>query len=96
MAHRVAVTYNFKDKTAAEWQALNPILGEQEPGVESDTGWFKLGDGHTHWNDLPHFKPVTPGGPSDVELDAHINSETPHPVYDDGPSLLELYQNAKV
>jgi hypothetical protein len=26
----------------------------------------------------------------------HVESETPHPVYDDGPSLLLLYQNAKV
>jgi hypothetical protein len=29
-------------------------------------------------------------------LDAHINSPTPHPIYDDGPSFLLLYQNAKV
>lgn len=26
----------------------------------------------------------------------HINSETPHPVYDDGPDLTVLYENAKV
>lgn len=26
----------------------------------------------------------------------HINSETPHPVYDDGPSLSSFYQNQKV
>lgn len=25
----------------------------------------------------------------------HIESQTPHPVYDDGPSFLLLYQNAK-
>lgn len=30
------------------------------------------------------------------ELVAHINSLTPHPIYDDGPSFLLLYQNAKV
>ena len=37
-----------------------------------------------------------PGSSSDLLLDDHINSETPHPVYDDGPSFLLLYQNAKV
>lgn len=29
-------------------------------------------------------------------LDDHINSDSPHPVYDDGPSLKLLYLNAKV
>lgn len=29
-------------------------------------------------------------------IEGHINSPNPHPVYDDGPSLLLLYQNAKV
>ena len=38
-----------------------------------------------------------PGPPGPVSgVAAHIESETPHPVYDDGPSLLLLYQNAKV
>lgn len=31
-----------------------------------------------------------------ADLTGHINSETPHPVYDDGISLVLLYQNAKV
>lgn len=30
------------------------------------------------------------------ELVDHIDSLTPHPVYDDGPSFVLLYQNAKV
>lgn len=32
----------------------------------------------------------------EIELDAHVNSLTPHPVYDDGPSLSLLYENVKV
>lgn len=36
------------------------------------------------------------GGSDTVALVTHINSLTPHPVYDDGPSFLLLYQNAKV
>jgi hypothetical protein len=30
------------------------------------------------------------------DIAAHVDSLTPHPVYDDGPSLLLLYENAKV
>lgn len=35
-------------------------------------------------------------GVDQLALQIHVNSETPHPVYDDGPSLLLLYENAKV
>lgn len=42
---------------------------------------------------------VTPAGTpvaTLADLTGHINSDTPHPVYDDGTSFLLLYQNAKV
>jgi hypothetical protein len=38
-----------------------------------------------------------PGSPGDAEaVAAHIADPTPHAVYDEGPSLLLLYENAKV
>lgn len=44
--------------------------------------------------------PVGPQGPPGMSGDAslidHVDSPTPHPVYDDGPSLALLYENAKV
>ena len=43
--------------------------------------------------------PTNTGGGTGVstqELSVHINDPAPHPVYDDGPSLLLLYKNAKV
>lgn len=48
--------------------------------------------------------PAGPAGPAglsgDQEADnlvtEHVLDETPHPAYDDGPSFLLLYQNAKV
>jgi hypothetical protein len=88
----------FARDDAADWAAKNPILGDAEPGYEKDTGRLKFGDGYTRWNDLEYFgAPVPAGdGASDEAVLAHINSLTPHPVYDDGPSLLLLYQNAKV
>ena len=39
---------------------------------------------------------VVVGGVSQDDLHNHVISPTPHPVYDDGPSLSLLYQNAKV
>jgi len=44
--------------TSANWQSVNPILGQGELGVELDTGKAKLGDGTTAWNDLAYFKDV--------------------------------------
>lgn len=80
---------------ASEWAAKNPVLYPAEPGFEKDTGKFKIGDGLTHWLDLPYFVPDRESSVLE-ELQAHIDSLTPHPVYDDGPSLFLLYENAKV
>jgi hypothetical protein len=102
------VRYNFRENTAAGAAASNPVLGPSEPGVETDTGKFKLGDGRTPWNDLPYYIHEDEisemiqaaiqdlgSGTSDPALLAHVESETPHPVYDEVPSLALLYENVK-
>lgn len=81
--------------TAAHWANNNPILGEGEPGYEKDTGRLKVGNGTTHWNDLQYFVLQEPEDANMTLID-HVNSEDPHPVYDDGRSFELLYQNAKV
>lgn len=102
----------LKRGTAAFWTSENPILFPGEPGVETRAGRaskFKIGDGITPWIALP-YSPVgsstgTGGSGLDEEAIAdlielavanHIASGSPHPVYDDGPSLSLLYENAKV
>lgn len=80
--------------TMLRWELKNPILAEGEPGVETNTGKLKMGDGVHTWLELPYFSPDD--GDLTIALEQHIESETPHPVYDDGPSLSLLYQNAKV
>ena len=40
--------------TAANWLTANPILAAGEPGLETDTGKIKYGDGVTAYADLPH------------------------------------------
>lgn len=44
----------FKSIPAASWTSLNPLLKEGEPGIESDTGKMKVGDGSTRWTDLDY------------------------------------------
>lgn len=89
------ITIRFRRDEASRWAEVNPVLAEGEPGFESDTGKFKIGDGDARWLDLEYFKPSNISLlPQDLQ--DHINAATPHPAYDDGPSLLLLYQNAKV
>jgi hypothetical protein len=40
--------------TAANWTAANPTLSLGEPGVETDTGFVKIGDGSTAWTSLAY------------------------------------------
>lgn len=40
--------------TGAQWTATNPTLAPGEPGVETDTGKLKLGDGVTAWTSLAY------------------------------------------
>lgn len=47
-------TLRIKSKTAAAWTAANPVLAANEPGRETDTGKYKIGDGQTAWNSLPY------------------------------------------
>lgn len=47
--------------TASAWTTANPILSSRELGFETDTGWFKIGNGG-HWNDnTVYYKPLPEG-----------------------------------
>lgn len=89
----VARTIKLRRDDSFRWWKVNPVLFEGEPGFERDTGKLKLGDGNTAWRDLPY---VGDGVSIPMDLTEHINDPAPHPVYDDGPSLYLIYQNAKV
>lgn len=89
-------TIKFRRDTAVNWHTRNPVLADGEPGYEKDSRRLKIGDGITTWRLLPYIDPVEAGVEIPVDLEDHVLSDTPHPVYDDGPSLTLLYQNAKV
>lgn len=50
----MAQTIQLRRGTAAEWTAANPILADGELGVETDTVFYKIGDGVTAWNALSY------------------------------------------
>ena len=52
------VTILFRRSTSSNWKHVNPILALNEPGFETDTQFVKLGDGITHWKDLPYVGSV--------------------------------------
>lgn len=98
----VQARFRIRGATSAEWLEENPILRKNEPGYDYTANSIKIGDGVTPWAQLKYVgqgsAPVQTTG--NVDLDAailaHIRNSTPHPVYDDGPSLVLLYQNAKI
>lgn len=108
----VGATIQIRRNTWLQWTVLNPILRPGEQGLETDTKRVRIGDGHTRFVALDFYMPsqevmetidqallnagAGDGGAAQAALTAHINSETPHAAYDDGPDLVLLYENAKV
>lgn len=48
----------FRRGASSVWSSVNPSLSAGEIGYETDTGYFKVGDGSTNWDSLPYFKPI--------------------------------------
>jgi hypothetical protein len=46
--------FAWRRNTATQWATNNEVLLAGEPGVETNTGAWKLGDGATSWNTLPY------------------------------------------
>jgi hypothetical protein len=47
--------FQLRRGTASSWATANPILRAGEPGIETDTNKFKIGNGIQHWNELRYF-----------------------------------------
>lgn len=67
MANRI----QLRRGTAAEWASANPVLAQGEPGVETDTGKQKFGNGVDVWSALPYAS-AGPQGPAGVADDASV------------------------
>lgn len=50
----MANTIKLRRGTAAQWTSANSVLADGEPGFETDTNKFKIGNGSDSWNNLPY------------------------------------------
>lgn len=48
--------FQFRRATSSEWESVNPVLRLGEPAYVTDLKKHKIGDGETHWNDLPYLE----------------------------------------
>lgn len=48
-----ATTIQLRRGTSAEWGSADPILAAGEPAYSIDTNDLRIGDGSSHWSDLP-------------------------------------------
>ena len=50
----MSVQIQFRRDTAAAWTAANPVLAAGELGLETDTTYYKIGNGSTAWTSLAY------------------------------------------
>jgi hypothetical protein len=58
----VQVKIQLRGDTAANWASVNPVLLNNELGLETDTKKLKVGNGSTAWNSLAYFPSIVTGG----------------------------------
>ncbi len=51
----MSTRFKLRRGTASAWTSANPTLLLGEPGIETDTLKWKVGDGSTAWNSLAYF-----------------------------------------
>lgn len=52
----------FRRDTSTNWASNNPVLAQGEPGLETDTGLLKMGNGTLPWLSLPYYGVTGPNG----------------------------------
>jgi hypothetical protein len=50
----MAVRIQLRNDTAANWTDADPVLAAGEFGLETDTDYFKIGNGVSTWEELPY------------------------------------------
>lgn len=58
----VQARFQLRADTAANWTSVNPVLLNNEFGLETDTKKLKVGNGSTAWNSLAYFPTIVSGG----------------------------------
>ncbi len=69
----MAIQIKWRRDTASNWTTNNPVLAIGEPGFETDTGKYKVGDGSTTWSSLSY------GNFSDEAIALLLSSQSSDP-----------------
>lgn len=86
MANRI----QLRRGTAAQWTAANPVLAQGEPGIETDTGKQKFGNGTAAWSALPYAS-AGPQGPAGVANDVSVAALIADPTSEVAGELSATY-----
>ena len=54
----VKVTLKIRHDITENWSENNPILAIGEFGLDDSTSLLKIGNGITHWNELPYLNKI--------------------------------------
>lgn len=58
----MSTVIQFRRGSSSQWAQVNPVLLDGEPGIELNTGKFKLGDGTNPWTSLQYAGNQGPTG----------------------------------
>lgn len=87
-------TIQIRQDTAGDWTSENPTPYQGEWCLETNTGYTKLGDGSTAWNDLPYNGDFPYGETYGDEIDWTQESAVQdqwYPVSDSDMTVDEIY-----
>jgi hypothetical protein len=101
----MAVKIQMRRDTAAAWTAANPVLAAGEMGLETDTTYYKIGNGSTAWNSLAYgaYNGVISNGSitsamiadgTIVAGDIAANAVTTAKILDDNVTTAKIADNA--
>lgn len=78
------IQLQFRRGTSVQWTASDPVLADGEMAIETDTNFFKIGDGVTSWSLLPYGGLQGPPGTS---VAFNFDGGAPSANYSLGPAF---------
>lgn len=81
------IFFEWRRGTASQWTTANPVLGAGEPGFETNTGQFKIGDGTTAWNSLSYAAVTTAAGDTRYVLSSVVGQPSGVASLDSGGKI---------
>ena len=55
---QIKAIFQYRRGSTSEWESVNPILKDGEPGLDITKRKTKIGDGITPWKDLPYQEDI--------------------------------------